>query len=172
RRVLFRSSRNNICDKVNPETRCTSCIVGFLIYNGKNTKRSITCLKMDKLRAIANNKGGKPNMANNKWLLKVGAPILALTLVSACGTTNNDNNDPVEDETPIEEDNNGDNNGNNGDNNGDMNKNDGEMDREPADDNTLDRDPDSENRLDDGDDNLDETDEDRMNDKQNDDATE
>src|SRR5699024_9656985 len=153
------------CDKVNPETRCTSCIAGFLIYNGKNTKRSITCLKMDKLRAIANNKGGKTNMANNKWLLKIGAPILALTLVSACGTTNNDNNDPVEDETPIEED-------NNGDNNGDMNENEGDMDREPADDNTLDRDPDSENRLDDGDDNLDETDEDRMNDKQSDDATE
>src|SRR5699024_5892826 len=120
---------------------------------------------MDKLRAIANNKGGKTNMANNKWLLKIVAPILALTLVSACGTTNNDNNDPVEDETQIEED-------NNGDNNGDMNENEGDMDREPADDNTLDRDEDSENLLYDGDDNLDVTDEDRMNDKQSDDATE
>src|SRR5690625_5008393 len=104
-------------------------------------------------------------MANNKWLLKIGAPILALTLVSACGTTNNDNNEPVEDETPIEED-------NNGDNNGHMNENDGDMDREPADDNTLDRDPDSENRLDDGDDNRNESDGERMNEKQNDDATE
>src|SRR5699024_11682424 len=118
--------------------------------DGKNTKRSITCLKMDKLRAIANNKGGKTNMANNKWLLKIGAPILALTLVSACGTTNNDNNDPVEDETPIEED-------NNGDNNGDMNENDGEKDREPADDNTTEREPDSEKRVEDGEKNLDET---------------
>ncbi|WP_188456642.1 hypothetical protein [Virgibacillus oceani] len=69
-----------------------------------------------------------------KLLIKFGAPILALSLVAACG--NNDNGDPVEDdEAPLNQEDNGDqdlnddqggdlqdDNGDlNGDQNGDMN---------------------------------------------------
>src|SRR5699024_5685634 len=145
--------------------------IGFLAGVDKcRFKRQVTPgdqlqLEVDIMRMKGPGGTGKGIATVNGEVASEAGNTLALTLVSACGTTNNDNNDPVEDETPIEED-------NNGDNNGDMNENEGNMDREPADDNTLDRDPDSENRLDDGDDNLDETDEDRMNEKQNDDATE
>jgi len=37
---------------------------------------------------------------NKKWLLKLGVPILALALVSACGTANDNDNAPGDDNAP------------------------------------------------------------------------
>mgnify|MGYP001432771490 CR=1 FL=1 len=49
---------------------------------------------------------------NKKWLLKIGAPALALTLVTACANDDEENpppeennNTPVEDEAPLTDDN-------------------------------------------------------------------
>lgn len=39
----------------------------------------------------------------SKWLLKFSALVVALTLVSACGA-NNDNNEPADEEAPVEND--------------------------------------------------------------------
>ena len=80
---------------------------------------------MVKLKAKANIKGGKLIM-KRKYLYKLGASILALSLVTACGTTNdqdnNDNNAPIEDQVPNEDNNapNGNDDGN-GNDNGDLN---------------------------------------------------
>ncbi|RKQ34351.1 hypothetical protein [Oceanobacillus halophilus] len=38
---------------------------------------------------------------NKKYLFKLGAPILALSLVAACG--NDDDPDPIEDDAPVED---------------------------------------------------------------------
>lgn len=39
----------------------------------------------------------------NKWTVKLGAPILALALVSACGTANNNDNAPEDNNAPENE---------------------------------------------------------------------
>ena len=41
-----------------------------------------------------------------KYLARLAVPVLALSLVAACGTTNDDNdNNPADNEAPLEEDN-------------------------------------------------------------------
>lgn len=62
-------------------------------------------------------------LMKKNFLIKFGAPVLALSLVTACGT--DDNEDPVNEEAPlIQEDDNGEQNEMEENNNGDMNEND------------------------------------------------
>lgn len=44
----------------------------------------------------------------NKWLLRFGASVMALALVTGCGMNNNDDMDPIDDAPLNEEGNNGD----------------------------------------------------------------
>lgn len=49
-----------------------------------------------------NNKGG--TFMTKKYLVKLGAPILAIALMAACGNAdNNDNNDLIDDNAPAED---------------------------------------------------------------------
>lgn len=73
-----------------------------------------------------------------KWLIKIGAPVLALSLISACG--NDDNEDPIGDETPQ-----------NQNNQQDLNKGDYEPSKGDRDTNNLDDGEDDDGTIDDED---------------------
>ena len=69
-------------------------------------------------------------MMKKHYLVKLSAPLLALSLVAACGTTNdrNDDQNPADNEAPLEED------------NGNLNENEPGTDNNPNDE--MDRDND------------------------------